>query len=796
MSLQNAYRYATRDEAGMYLGAHTLDEAKAIWPEASRRGLIIYVPDKVSTEGLEDLLNGRRSAPDAATSVRLRHSARKAIEGSLSALRKGRDPHRDPSSPPLMDVFNKGEKPVCTVPLDVVEAVFGSGWFLVDDSTVQLVTTFNGSKLKWLANDARKRYEESLPAPRARTSTTPSATDDDALASARMVGTSYLQLSAPEEESTAGSTTGDADDGTHGPTPQSPRRAASEPHEPVDRLYVTRDAMGLYLGAHKLGWARSRQDDARVDEGVIVLPEALPTRKAASLAGKAGKKTLQLFNRDFQKAIKRSESFMSNIPRLTSEAFWSRQDLRLVEVRSLTSSNLGSLTPPQLRELFGNGWFLVSPAEAQLTVPVDDEIIGRIQKLEAETRAANDAQRAGKRRAWEATSQPQADEEAVGEMPDDSTGRAQITAHQDTIPTFVQLMVDLGISERHARTIYDQVMLIVRHGYRSKLTETLRKAFPTDPVALPGGRALDVYRIAGALARKNGQRLTDAERDFVLIEVDKAMTRGEEHAEEERRARDMGLEEARRHKHAVSKWTETVSLDPDASSPSRELAEVFERRQGVVLVMQDGDMYRSVLNTDIDDASFASVVPFLPFAHFIVRVPQIRGVYGFGVVQSPRGSGVDLLAIPDGSQAVEDSDALLPFFRKVLFFICSNRDFASGGREYFDQAGPDSARSAATGARANGDGLRRQRGAMGTVVRGRSFDIGMRVIFLTEGPGFRRASTSGIDIRPHAVAGTTYVNSNGTEVVRRPYWNHGAGNKRNALPPEIVERNIRYRDGA
>ena len=87
MSLQNAYRYATRDEAGMYLGAHTLDEAKAIWPEASRRGLIIYVPDKVSTEGLEDLLNGRRSAPDAATSVRLRHSARKAIEGSLSALR-------------------------------------------------------------------------------------------------------------------------------------------------------------------------------------------------------------------------------------------------------------------------------------------------------------------------------------------------------------------------------------------------------------------------------------------------------------------------------------------------------------------------------------------------------------------------------------------------------------------------------------------------------------------------------------------------------------------------------------
>ena len=70
----------------------------------------------------------------------------------------------------------------------------------------------------------------------------------------------------------------------------------------------------------------------------------------------------------------------------------------------------------------------------------------------------------------------------------------------------------------------------------------------------------------------------------------------------------------------------------------------------------------------------------------------------------------------------------------------------------------------------------------------------MRVIFLTENPSFRPASASGVDRRPHAVAGTTYVMSNGTKVVRRPYWNHGSGNKRNSLPPEIVERNIRYRD--
>lgn len=289
MGPQTAYRYVARDEAGMYLGAYTLEEAQAVWPAAKRLGLIICVPGKVSARGLASILNEQHDKPDAASSSMLHHSASKAISGSLSALSQGLDPHCNPSSPPLKDVINKCETPVCTVPLNIVEEVFGTGWFLVDDSTIQLVTTFNGSKLKWLANDARRRYKEVFPAPRAVTSTTPNTTDGDASTMAGMTDAPHPQQSVLEEENIIRSTVNNAADGTHGPMPRSLRQAAAEPREPVDRPYVTRDAKGLYLGIHKPGWAPSHRHVPYVEQGVIVLPKALSTQRAAILASKADK---------------------------------------------------------------------------------------------------------------------------------------------------------------------------------------------------------------------------------------------------------------------------------------------------------------------------------------------------------------------------------------------------------------------------------------------------------------------------------------------------------------------------
>lgn len=280
---------------------------------------------------------------------------------------------------------------------------------------------------------------------------------------------------------------------------------------------------------------------------------------------------------------------------------------------------------------------------------------------------------------------------------------------------------------------------------------------------------MDVYRIAGALARQNGRHLTHEERDYVLLGIDKAMYEGERRAKEERHEQEKQLERAERHKHTVTEWVESVYLDPNADAVSRELAEVFEQRQSVVLVMQDDDLYRSVLNTGMNEGSYAGVAQFLPFTHFIVRIPRIEGVYGFGIVRRAHGGGINLVAIPDGRSEVGNIDTLLPFFRRVLFFICANRDIAGRGNEYRNRIRPGARAVAAEGRRGDENNSRRKTVAEKAIVQGKVFDIGMRVIFLSEGPGFRSASSSSLDIRPHAVAGTTYVNSNGTEVVRRPY---------------------------
>ncbi len=772
MQPQPAYRYVTRDGGGMYLGAYTPEEAKAVWPAAKRHGLIICVPGKVPAKGLAGTLNGRHDKPDAASSAVLRRSARKAIAGSLSALSKGLDPHCNPSSPSLKCVFNRGEVPICMAPLDMVERIYGSGWFFVDDSTVQLVTTFSGNELKRLCTDAQRRYE----------------TDHQATPS---------QQPTPEMKETSGEIGHDTSNDVLLPESPPYQQSTQEKRSPDDQLYFARDAKGLYLGIHKLGWTRSLQDVPYVDQGVIVLPKALATRKAASLSGRVGKKTLKALDRNLHQVIKRSESYIRSIPRVTSEEFWSRQDERLVKIYSLNATNLGSLTPPQLRELFGNGWFLVSSDVAQLTVPVDNDIIRQIRKLESEDRAAIDAKVEKTQKAWENARHTRGMEPSENNSEGGSAGHAQTDAvPRDATPAFMRLILSLGIGEEHARAIYDQVMLVARHGYRSKLTGTLRSAFPTDPVRLPSGRELEIYIIAIALARRNGQSLAHEDRDFVLLALDRAMTESERLAEEERRATDEYLEQAKAHKHTVTRWMEATLQDPNADAESRELAEVFERRQGVVLVMQAGELCRSVLSTDMDDEAYACATPYLPFTHFIVRVPGIKGVYGFGAVRNPGGSGVRIVAIPEGGQSVDDVETLLPFFKRVLFFICANRDFSGGAREYFDQARSRATRSTAGLAQPGVVESQGRKGSAKAVVQGKSFDIGVRVIFLSEGPDFKQASSSGSDIRPHAVAGTTYVMGNGTEVVRRPYWNHGAGNKRNALPPEIVERNIRYRDGA
>ncbi len=762
-----AYRYVTRDEDGIYLGILTINEAKAIWPTSDWLGPVINVPERIAAGELESLLNRGHRKPDVAASERLLRSMRQAVKFERSTLDRRADPRDSLGTPHLKNVLHRSKKPVCTVPIDMVNAVFGKGWFLVDESTVQLATTFDDDKIKQMGASARRRFESSLPSPRAETR-------DSAIVA---------------DNNTDG---GKVISSGHAPA-TSLRQSTPMVKEPDDRPYVTRDARGLYLGIHRPGWAPSHRYVPYVEQGVIVLPEALPTRKAAILAGKADKNTLKAFNASFRKVIKRSESYIESVQRVTADEFWSKQDERFVRVYTLNASSPASLTPPQLRELFGNGWFLVSRTEAQLMVPVDNGVIERMQRMESEARAIIDAKAAEARKAWEDTLRATTDVEQ--RSTDDSRAHHSQSeeSRESTIPPFMRLMMSLGIGEAHARTIYGQVMLVVQHGYRSQLIGTLREAFPVDPIALPGGRELDAYRIAGALARQNGQSLTHEERDYVLLEIDEAMSEGERRAEEERHEQEKQLERAERHKHAVTEWVESVELDPNSDVVSRELAEVFEQRQGVVLVMQDGDLYRNVLNTSMDEGSYVSIDQFLPFTHFIVRVPKIEGVYGFGVVRGSRGSGVDLIAIPDGRSEVGDVDALLPFFWRVLFFICANRNSAGGGTEYYDQA-RSRARSAPV-ARAQGDRKpsRGKRVSENAVMLGKTFDIGMRVVFLSEGPGFRNASSSSLDIRPHAVAGTTYVNSNGTEVVRRPYWNHGAGKKRNALPPEIVERNIRYR---
>ena len=167
---------------------------------------------------------------------------------------------------------------------------------------------------------------------------------------------------------------------------------------------------------------------------------------------------------------------------------------------------------------------------------------------------------------------------------------------------------------------------------------------------------------------------------------------------------------------------------------------------------------------------------------------------GFGVVANEDGTGASIVIVTDGSAKSESSDLLDKYFKKLLFFICTNREslglapaVAPKGYRKEEQA---DRRTSGSPKKRSKPGRSSQPDDDGDVVQGQVFELGTRVVYLSAGKGLNGDYHSGRDIRPHAVAGYTQVR-NGKTIKVRPHWNHGSGIKRNELPREIVERNIK-----
>lgn len=743
----------TRDRNGLYLGLFTLGEARKRWPRASRDSSVINVDDTVSFS-LASLTVKQNPTASPHLSSRLRTSVQSAKDFTASVKkRKSERGYWRGKARYSYNVYSHRNRPVCCLPYSTLTPAFGCEWIVIGQWEVQLTADWDDGELSNRITIARELAGEEY------------YEVSDMAGEPSLTLKQYNRRDRKNRQETR-------EQSQNSEEPPSKAASSRQQQETLasDIRHVARDKNGCFLGVFSSEEVEQLWPDCRMYSAMFVVPHTVPFEEAAASIARVTNLQTSFNMRQYKSAIEEACSFPDSVLGEDASSFWASLQDKKLEVRNNSRDIIANLTPAELTKAYQTGWFLVSPDKAQVMVQRSAGAIEKMAKL------VSQPQQSGS---------PSGNRQPAGDTSKPRTGRkAQVTPSE--------IMSSLGISQEHANVILEQIRLTAQLGYRTKLSELIRLAFPGDVAELPSGTSMKQYHIAGILAGTGQHKLPQSDIEFILVSIDEAMTRAEQQKKAEQATYDDLLKRAQIHKHAVIKWTESVLNDAKSYGPERELATVFSNRRGTVLVMPDGDMYRSVLNTDMDDEAYWSSLRFMPFTHFIVRTPKIGGIYGFGVVADDDRSSAVLIPIPDGKERVGDASGLDKYFRRILFFICANRDFLGMGGGTYRQGDISKRRTHANAHQKSSKPDGPTKMIDKPIVKGRQMDLGMRVVFLSEGPGFRSVGTSSRDIRPHAVAGSRYVNKYGTVVTRKPHWNHGAGRKRNSVPPEIVERNLKY----
>lgn len=159
-----------RDRQGLYLGVHTMRELKVLaGPEelVSRRDLLYVIENAAYTlAGAETMVHFRPSsneAPQSSPSRKVveleRHDVlyppddcddrlRRSIDEAIEFIERHRgekasNRYYGDAADVTHDVYLHGDAPICSVPLRIVWNTFNSGWFLVNDSAVQIVSSLD-----------------------------------------------------------------------------------------------------------------------------------------------------------------------------------------------------------------------------------------------------------------------------------------------------------------------------------------------------------------------------------------------------------------------------------------------------------------------------------------------------------------------------------------------------------------------------------------------------------------------------------------------------------------------------
>lgn len=591
--------------------------------------------------------------------------------------------------------------------------------------------------------------------------------------------------------------------------------ALSESYRPVPmsndstgQLYVTRDFNGYYLGLFTCDSAKQIWRNVILTDNIIEVRDDLLYRVSR---GVLDPKPSQIahYSKATLTGIEEAAKFSNRLDRMRDlRGYWKSRTQYTYNVFGEQDEPLCCI-PYGNMPAFGSNWIVTGDASIQLVSNWDEaKIASRVGLAVTSASAMYEViAPAGERSVRD------------GEQNNGSTNNAGLTANQATnnpdkqlpssdvslsvdskvafvpretiVDTMTRLIKTCDIPEHHASAIIEAIEKLSNRGRKSALVKLLKASYPDGIAELPHSGMMNIHLIPPRMIENT---LDEADIISVIQSIHASLSKkaAVEAAAEEARAKK--LADAKRHDHAALAWAETMLNSSDASSVERELARAVKARAAPVLVMQDDELYRSVLNTDMNEQHYISAVEYVPFTHFIVRTPSMTGVYGFGVVANEDGTGASIVIVTDGSAKSESSDLLDKYFKKLLFFICTNREslglapaVAPKGYRKEEQA---DRRTSGSPKKRSKPGRSSQPDDDGDVVQGQVFELGTRVVYLSAGKGLNGDYHSGRDIRPHAVAGYTQVR-NGKTIKVRPHWNHGSGIKRNELPREIVERNIK-----
>ena len=321
----------TRDVNGCFLGAFSREEVLALWPDATERGLVYFVPRTVAFDEATSSIGRMTHVPSSNKRKHIEASVRQAArQYPLEGMEGDAEAYWSSQYDVAWSVVGRSGKPLCVVPYSLIGLYFGSAWFCSLSHVAQLLSP-----------------EDALTAQCAET--------------ARLHATELYSTIGPVGE---GCELRARRKTRHGPS-KHPNAPLTQRREFVRRL-VARDANGCFLGVYTLGEARLRWPEARVAGPMIVVPETVAFDDAADAVAHVTDFDIPFAQKRYADSVMAARSFAQEHRGMNAAEYWETEIDRPVSVTDNTSHPLGHVTPRMLQETLGDGWFLVSDAAAQV----------------------------------------------------------------------------------------------------------------------------------------------------------------------------------------------------------------------------------------------------------------------------------------------------------------------------------------------------------------------------------------------------------------------------------------------